>query len=69
MRKGSLDENPYVLHFTFYGFERSQSFIVTPSKRPIVLYLSAREWQNLFIRLGLSVGLLVLAIFLASKFG
>jgi hypothetical protein len=64
-----LTRNPYVSRLTFSGFERSQSFIVTPSKRTIVLYLSAREWQELFIRLGLSVGLLVLAIFLASKFG
>jgi len=42
---------------------------VTRDKRPIVLYLSPREWQKLLIRLGLSAGLLILALVLASKFG
>jgi len=42
---------------------------VTRDKKPIEVYLSPREWQRLLIRLGLSVGLLVLALILASKFG
>jgi len=42
---------------------------MTRGKRPIELYLAPGAWQKLLIRLGLSVGLLLLAIILASKFG
>jgi len=42
---------------------------MTPNKRPIEVYLTPGAWQGLLIRLGLSVGLLVLALILAGKFG
>jgi hypothetical protein len=42
---------------------------MTGSKRPIQVFLTPGAWQRLLIRLGLSVGLLILALILTSKFG
>jgi len=50
--------------------QRSQFTTVTRVRRTTeemqILY---REWQGVLIRLGLSVGLLVLALMLAARFG
>ncbi|GAB4530046.1 MAG: hypothetical protein Kow0063_07700 [Anaerolineae bacterium] len=42
---------------------------MTRSKRPIEGYFTPETWQRLLIRLGLSVGLLILALMLAARFG
>ena len=42
---------------------------MTDMRRSAEMHILHREWQGVLIRLGLSVGLLLLALALAARFG
>ena len=42
---------------------------MTDTRRTMEMHILHREWQGVLIRLGLSVGLLLLALALAARFG
>ncbi len=47
---------------------RGSSFLLH-FRRSVEMHILHREWQGVLIRLGLSVGLLLLALALAARFG